>query len=433
MRAWPRGELWHHDDFLRLWGAQTISQFGSQISIIALPLVAIVALEATPFQVAALGAVEMLPFLLVALPAGVWVDRLPRKPILVVADFGRAAALAAIPIAFAFDSLAMGQLYVVGFVVGVCTVFFDVAYQSYLPSLVTRPQLVEGNSKLEVSRSVGQLGGPGVGGLLVAAITAPYALLADAVSFVLSGLLVARIRRPEERDAPTEQPSMRRELAAGLRYILGDPRWRAIATYVAFSNFFFSIAFSIFLVYAVRELEWSAALIGLVFALGNIGALVGAVTAARVSARIGIGRTLVASGALTGLPALAIPAAPQELAAPIVVAAEMLIGFGVILYNVTAISLMQALTPKQLLGRMNASRRWLVWGTIPLGNLAGGGLATAIGLRPTIFVGALAASLCFVFLLARPLRTIERLPDPAEPAPPVELLELPLETQRAEI
>ena len=433
MRAWPRGPLWGHRDFVRLWGAQTISQFGSQISIVALPLVAIVSLEATPVQVAALGAVEMLPFLLVALPAGVWVDRLPRKPILVLTDLGRGVALATIPLAYAADMLAIGQLYVVGFVVGVCTVFFDVAYQSYLPALVTRAQLVEGNSKLEVSRSVAQLGGPGVGGLLVSAITAPLALLADAISFVLSALLLVRIRRPEERDAPTEQPSMRRELVAGLRYILGDPRWRAIATYVAFSNFFFSVAFSIFLVYAVRELEWSPALIGLVFALGNIGALVGAFTAGRVSARIGIGRTLLLSGALTGVPVLMIPAAPRELAAPIVVVAEMLIGFGVILYNVNAISLMQALTPKQMLGRMNASRRWLVWGTIPLGNLVGGGLASTIGLRPTIFAGAIAASFCWVFLLSRPLRTIERLPPVDEPAVRDELVELPLETQRAEI
>ena len=422
--------LWRERDFVLLWGAQSISQFGSQISLVALPLVAIVSLEATPFQVAALGAVEMLPFLLIALPAGVWVDRLPRKPILVLADLGRGSALATIPLAYAIDALAIWQLYVVGFVVGICTVFFDVAYQSFLPSLVAREQLVEGNSKLEVSRSAAQLGGPGVGGLLVSAITAPYAVLADAVSFAWSGLLIARIRRAEVVPARAEHASMRQELIEGVRYIVRDPRWRAIAEYVAIVNFFYSVAFSIFLVYAVRELDWSATLIGLVLALGNVGALAGALLASRVSTRVGIGRTLVLSGIVSGVPMLLIAAAPKGIAVPLVVAALGLIGFGIILYNVNAISLMQALTPERMLGRMNASRRWIVWGTIPLGNVVGGVLAETIGLRPTIFVGAIGASFCFVPLLSRPLRTIKSLPVVERPTE--ELVELPLETQSAE-
>ena len=432
MRAWPTGGLWRHADFLRLWGAQTISQFGTQVSFIAIPLVAIVTLGASPFEVAALGAVDMLPFLLIALPAGVWVDRLPRKPILVLGDLGRALALSTIPLAYAFDALTMGQLYAVGFAVGICTVFFDVAYQSYLPSLVTREQLVDGNSKLEISRSAAQLGGPGIGGLLVSAVTAPYAVLTDAVSFAWSGLMIARIRRHEEVRAAAEHPSMRRELVEGVRYIVRDPRWRAIAIYVAVVNFFYSVAFSIFLVYAVRELDWSAVLIGAVLALGNIGALAGALLAGRVSGRIGIGRTLILSALLSGFPVLLIPLAPQDFAVPFVLASNILIGFGIILYNVNAISLMQALTPERMLGRMNASRRWIVWGTIPLGNVVGGVLAETIGLRETILVGAIGASGCFVPLLARPLRTIERLPEGGVTAQLEELVELPLETQSAE-
>ena len=432
MQLWPAEGLWRHADFLRLWGAQTISQFGTQVSFIAIPLVAIVTLEASPFEVAVLGAVDMLPFLLIALPAGVWVDRLPRKPILVLGDLGRALALSTIPLAFAFDALTMTQLYIVGFLVGVCTVFFDVAYQSYLPSLVRREQLVDGNSKLEISRSAAQLGGPGIGGLLVSAVTAPYAVLTDAVSFAWSGLLIARIRRIEEVRAPAEHPSMRRELVEGVRYIVSDPRWRAISTYVAVVNFFFSVAFSIFLVYAVRELDSSAVLIGAVLALGNIGALVGAVFAGRVSQRVGIGHTLVLSAVLSGSGMLLIPLAPQDIAVPFVLASGIFVGFGIILYNVNAISLMQALTPERMLGRMNASRRWIVWGTIPLGNLVGGVLAETIGLRETILVGAVGASCCFVFLLPRPLRTIQRLPESTEATPVEELVELPLETQSAE-
>ena len=432
MSFWPSGGLWRHADFLRLWGAQTISQFGTQISIVAIPLVAIVALEASAFEVAALGAVEMLPFLLIALPAGVWVDRLPRKPILVLGDLGRALALSTIPLAYAFDVLTIWQLYLVGFLVGICTVFFDVAYQSYLPSLVTREQLVDGNSKLEISRSGAQLIGPGLGGLLVSAIGAPYTVLVDALSFAWSGGIVARIRRLEHVESVREERSMRRELAEGLRYLLGDPRWRALSLYIASVNFFSSVAFSIFLVYAVRVLDWSPALIGIVFALGNVGWLIGAALSSRVSARLGIGHTLVLGGVLSGAAFLLIPLAPQDDAVPFVLAAMTIISLGVVLFNVTGLSLMQALTPQRILGRMNASRRWLVWGTIPLGYLVGGVLAATIGLRPTIAVGAVGASLCCAFLLARPVRTIRQLPESTEAAPVEELVELSLESQSAE-
>jgi MFS family permease len=431
--VWPRGGLWRHHDFLRLWAAQTVSQFGSQISGIAVPLVAILTLDSSAFSVAMLGAVEMLPFLLIALPAGVWVDRLPRRPILIAGDLGRAVALGSIPLAWTLDVLTIWQLYVVGFVVGVFTVFFDVAYQSFLPSLVSRAQLVEGNSKLEVSRSAAQIGGPGIGGVLVGAITAPYAIVADAVSFVWSGLLVLRIRGREERVVPTEAPNMKRELVEGVRYILGDRRWRAISLYVSTVNFCWAAAFSILLVYAVRELHLSAGTIGLIFALGNLGSLVGAVLSGRVAARLGIGRTIVLSGALSGFASLLVPLAPQDNPIPFLVASQVGIAAGIVLYNVTAISLMQALTPPRLLGRMNASRRWIVWGTIPLGSLTGGVLASTVGLRETLFAGSIGASLCFVFLLAEPLRTIKELPDPEQPPVDEEFVEPPLEAQRAEL
>jgi MFS family permease len=411
MRVWPRGGLWRHGDFLRLWGAETVSQFGSQVSQLAIPLVAILVLHASAFQVAALTAIEFLPFALFALPAGVWVDRLPRRPILVVSDLGRALALASIPLAYAADALTIGQLYVVGFVVGIFTVFFDVAYQSYLPSLVGREQLVDGNAKLELSRSAAQIGGPGLGGILVSAITAPYAVLVDAVSFAWSALLVWRIRVREQRRVPDEAPSMRREVLEGLRYIFGDPRWRAIALYVSSFNFCSNVAYSIYLVYAVRALHLSAATIGIVFAVGNTGWLLGAVAASRASRRFGIGRTLIASAVVSGPAMLLVPLAPTSFPIPFLIASGVLLAFGIVVYNVTAISLMQALTPDRILGRMNASRRWVVWGTIPLGNLVGGALASSIGLRETLFVGGIGASLVFLFLVFSPLRSIEQVPE----------------------
>src|SRR5438067_8108996 len=218
---WPESGLWRHRDFLKLWAGQTISEFGTQFSLIALPLTAIYVLHARAFAVASLTIFEQLPFLLFALPAGVWVDRLARRPILIIGDAGRAVALASIPIAYAAGVLHIWQLFTVAFVVGVLTVFFDVAYQSYLPSLVARDQLVEGNSKLQASASVAQLAGPGVAGPLIKLVTAPYAILVDVASFIASSAFVLSIRRPDLAPSePAERPGMKRELMVGLRYVL---------------------------------------------------------------------------------------------------------------------------------------------------------------------------------------------------------------------
>src|SRR5262245_35287203 len=217
---WPQGGLWRHRDFLKLWSAETISAFGSTIDDIAFPLVAILVLDASAFEVATLAVFSFLPFILFTLPAGVWVDRLPRRPILIVGDFGRAALYASVPIAYAADVLTLWQLYAVAFLVGAFQVFFDVAYQSYLPSLVERAQIIEGNSKLQVSQSAAQLGGPGIGGVLVQLLTAPYAVLLDALSFVASGVFILGIRkdepRPERPSVHEPRPSMRSELREGL-------------------------------------------------------------------------------------------------------------------------------------------------------------------------------------------------------------------------
>jgi predicted MFS family arabinose efflux permease len=418
--TWPTGGLWRHDDFLRLWGAQTVSQFGSHVTLLALPLVAILVLEASTFEVAALGAMDFLPFLLFALPAGVWVDRLPRRPVLMLTDVGRALALLTVPIAAVFDALTIWQLYAVGFTAGTLTVFFDVAYQSYLPALVERGQLVDGNAKLEVSRSAAQIGGPGIGGVLVDVLTAPYALLVDAASFLWSALLVFRIRKSEPRPERDPARSMRRELAEGLRYILRDPRWRPISAYIASSNFFFNVAYSIFLLYAARELDLSPLAIGIMLALGGFGWLIGATIAGRVSRRLGAGPTTMVAAIFSGPPLFLIPLAPQSFPIPFIVLSEVISGVAIVLFNINAISLMQALTPERLLGRMNASRRFLVWGTIPLGAVVGGALGTAIGLRPTLVVGAIGACFCFIPMLFSPLRTIRDVDLP------------PLETQLAD-
>ncbi len=417
----PKEGLWSHGDFLKLWSAETISQFGTQVSVLALPLVALLVLDASTFEVAALGVVDFLPFILFTLPAGVWVDRLPRRPILIAGDFGRAALLATVPIAYIVDVLTLGQLYVVGFLVGVCTVFFDVAYMSYLPSLVERQQIIEGNSKLEISRSAAQIGGPGLGGALVQIFTAPYAVLVDALSYLASGLFVVRIRKHEEPSAhPVEgaRTSLWAELKAGLRFVLRNPNLRAQAGCTGTSNFFSNVAFAVILVYLVRELELSAGLIGLVFSVGSAGALVAAFAAMRLSNRFGIGPTTIASGFLWGPSTLLIALAPVGNAAiPFLVGAVFVGGFSIVVYNIIQVSYRQAICPPQLQGRMNSVMRFIVWGTIPIGALLGGALGTWIGLRETIVVGAIGGSLAILWIVFSPQRHLREMPEPIDDAP----------------
>jgi MFS family permease len=406
------GGLWRHSDFLKLWSAETVSRFGSEVSNLAVPFVAIVVLKASPFDVTLLTALLFLPFLLFALPAGVWVDRLSRRPILVVSDLVRAVALASIPLAYAFDALTMWQLYVVGFVVGIGTVFFDVAYQSYLPSLVGRDQLVDGNSKLMLSYSSSQVGGPGLAGVLIGLLGAAAAVLVDAVSFVSSALFLARIKTREELPPQEERRSMRAELMEGFRFLLAESRIRAIAASTMLFNFFSNVTFSIFLVYAVRVLDLGAGTIGLLFALGNVGGVAAAVFGSRISARLGVGPTMIL-GASTSLAMILVPLAPVSQPIPFLLASLLVTSFGVVVYNVTGISFQQEITPDRMLGRLNASRRFLVWGVIPLGNLVGGILASTIGLRPTLFVGAIGITLGALPLVFSPLRSLGPSQSPA--------------------
>jgi MFS family permease len=410
---WPKGGLWRHPDFLKLWSAETISQFGSQVSGLALPFVAIVTLDVSAFEVALLGVVEFAPFILVSLPAGVWVDRWPRRPILIVGDFGRAVLLASIPLAYAFDALTIWQLYVVGFSVGVLTVFFDVAYMSYLPSLVSRDQLIDGNSKLEISRSGAQLAGPAIAGVLIQLLKAPTAVFVDALSFVASGFFVLRIRKREDlsarEDGRSRSTGMRAELSEGLRYVLGHRYLRWIAASTALFNFFGNVMFSIFLVYAVRQLGLSAGTIGVIFAVGNVGPLIGALTTNRVAAKIGVGPAIVA-GAATGIAAILVPLAPESSPIPFLIAFGVISGYGVVLYNVTQGSYRQAITPERLQGRMNSVMRFIVWGVIPLGTLLGGVLASTLDLKTAIWVGAIGISLAPLPVLLSPVRTLREMP-----------------------
>ena len=401
-----RGGLWRSGDFLRLWSAQTISMFGSQVSAIALPFVAVVSLHATAFEVAGLGTVEFLPFVLFTLPAGVWVDRLPRRRLMVAADWGRAIALASVPAAYALDALTLWQLFAVGFVTGTLTVFFDVSYQSYLPSVVQKTQLVEGNAKLELSRAGSQTGGPAIAGLLVSVLTAPYAVVADAASFVGSALFLASIRTRERPPPPAERRPMRSDIAVGLRYVFRHPLLRPLIWTIGIGNFFLCILTSILIVYAVRTLGMTAAEVGVVFAIGNLGLLAGAPLAARLARRFGIGPILIMGSTLVGLAYVVFAASPRSIAPEMLAVAQFVWSFGAVMYFVNGITLIQTITPDNLLGRVNASRRFAVWGVVPLGNLCGGAIASTLGLHTAIWVGAIGATASVLPLLISPMRGV---------------------------
>jgi len=416
-----QGALWQHADFLKLWSGQSISEIGTQVSQLAIPWVAAVVLHVSPIVFSLLGMLGFLPFILFALPAGVWVDRLHRRQILIVGDVCRAVLLATIPVTYALGVLTVWQLLAVQFVVGVFTVFFDVAYQSYLPSLVEREHLIEGNSKLQLTVSVAQVGGPSLAGGLIAAITAPYAIFADAISYVAATGFTLRIRKREvlpERTADSPRPAMLPELKEGIHWVVRNVHLRSIATCTASSNFFTGLAFAIFILYAQRVLHMSAVEVGGVFAAGSVGAIVGALIVNRIQRAIGVGPTIVWTAVLFSVGVLAFPLAPRGSPLPVLIVGFFVVQFGAVAYNITQVSLRQAITPERLQGRMNAAMRWIVWGTIPLGTLAGGGFATAFGLHAALWIGAIGALFTFLAVALSPVRSIRTMPEPwVEPTP----------------
>jgi MFS family permease len=411
----PTGGLWGNGDFLKLWTGQSISEFGSQISGLAIPWLAAVGLHATPFEFSLLVVLGFLPFILFALPAGVWVDRLRRRPILIAGDAARAVLLAYVPIAWALDILTIWQLLVLQFVIGIFTVFFDVAYQSYLPSVVERDQLIDGNSKLQTTVSASAIGGPGLAGVLIGVMTAPYAIAIDAASFVASTFFMLRIRRPEqlpEHAEGAERAKMLRELKEGLAYVVRHPHLRWIAVCTGTSNFFGSIIFAVGLLYMVRVLHISSFWAGGVFACLGIGSIAGALATTPFQRRFGVGRAIWMPAVLFSVAGLGWPLAPKGFPIPPLVASGLLLGYGSTAYNIPQVSLRQAITPERLQGRMNASMRWIVWGTLPLGSLLGGALASWFSLRFALWVGAIGGLFTFLPVLLSSVRGIKEMPEP---------------------
>jgi MFS family permease len=403
--------------FFKLWVGETVSLFGSQITTLALPLTAVLTLQATPAQLGVLNAARYAPFLLVTLFAGVWVDRGRRRPVLVGANLGRMVLLLLIPLAAVSGLLRVEYLYVVAFLVGVLTVFFDLAYQSFLPSLVRREHLVWGNSRLQASASTAEIGGPGLGGVLVELVTAPFALLFDALSFLVSAISLALIRAPESTPTPpADRGGLRAEIGEGLRVTFGNRYLRAIAGEAATFNLFEQAILTLFVLYATRELGMGAGVLGLTIATGGVGALVGSLVAGYAASRFGLGAALVGSMTLACVAPLLIPLTGGDLAVavPLLLLAFLAYGIGLGISSVHAVSLRQAVTPDGLLGRMNASYRFLVYGAIPLGALFGGVLGETIGLRPALVVSVLGLLLALAWVFFSPVPGLRRIPEQEE-------------------
>lgn len=409
MRA---GRLWRHRDFLLLWGGQTASDLGTAVSIVALPLVAVVSLHATAFEVGVLGALEWVPWLLVGLPAGVWVDRAHCRPIMLGCDVVRGLLLGSVPFAAAMGRLTLVHLFGAAFGVGLTTVLFQVAYQAYLPRLLERSDLAEGNAKLLGSQAAAQVAGPGLGGTLVQAFGAPYALIADAVSYVLSGAALGGIRHRERR-VPAQKRRLRTEIAEGVRYVCADPLLRVLTISPAIANFFMIGATAITVLFLVRTVRVAPSTVGLLIALASVGSLLGAVLARRIGALIGTSRAVWLVTLVTAPFGVLIAFTTRGAGLLLFVLGTVVVFGGVLVYNVTIGAFRQAYCPPQLLGRVVASMRFVLFGTAPLGALAAGALAGALGARTAMIVLMLGNCLPGVVLTASPLRSLRDLPDHA--------------------
>ncbi len=416
MGSWYRESLVGHPvgrDFRRLWAGDTVSQVGTQVGGIALPLLAVQVLGADELEMGLLATFENIAFLLVGLPAGAWVDRLLKRRVLVVGDLVRALALLSLPVAYLLDVLTFPLLLVVATVTGVATVFFDVAYQSYLPSIVPSSRISEGNARLQVSHSVAHVVGPALGGLLVRAVGAPLVLLVDALSFLGSALFLGRIRHREEPPSRAGRRPLRTEIGEGLRFVVGQPLLRRIVATTATSNAASNLGGGLLVLYVVRDLGLSEAQLGLVLSVGALGGLAGAFASGAVMRVVGEGRTIALAILPSSAAAALVPLAAgrSQGTALVMLAVSMAVyGFGVVVYNVAQVSFRQRLCPLPLLGRMNASVRFVVWGVNPVAAFVGGVVAAQAGIVTVLWAGVVLEAAAVLPVLLSPLVRMRDLP-----------------------
>ncbi|QFG67933.1 MFS transporter [Ornithinimicrobium pratense] len=388
----------------------TVSVFGMQFIGLAVPLLAVQLLHADEFEMGLLAMLESLAFLLISLPAGAWVDRWRKKRVIVAGDLLRAALLLTIPAAWLLGALTMTQLFLVVFAVGCITVFFDVAHQSYLPQLVEPEQIGDGNGKLQASQQTAMVAGPAAAGALVRLVGSPLTVAVTAACMALSSLFVSRIRHQEETPDPAARRPMRLEVKEGMAFVLGHPLLRRIVACTGLTNLASAAVMALFVLYAVRVLGLAETTLGLVMSAAAVGGLLGAVSANRFSRLVGEGRAIPVAALLGGVAVLSVPAAATLPAVPTLLVGQFVLSWSVVVYNIAQVSFRQRLCPRPLLGRMNASIRFLVWGPMPVGAFLGGLLGRELGVVPTLWIFAALSVVAALPVLASPLISMRQLP-----------------------
>ncbi len=407
--------LWRDRNFITFWSGQAVSQLGAQLGQLAFPVLAVTLLGASEFEVGALNAAGLAAFLLIGLPAGAWVDRWLKRRTMIVADLVRTAAMATVPMLWWAGTLQIWHLYAVAAVVGAATVFFDVSYQSYVPVLVDAAKVPQANSKLEATSQIARIGGPAAGGALLAIVSAPVLFIGEAMGYLLSAVFLLRTRDAERPVPSKDRQPLASEINEGLVFVVRHPLISRIVACTGGVNFFTTIAFTLMPVLVLRELELGPEGMGLIMAVGAVGGLIGAVAAPRFAARIGEGTVIPVASMISSVFLLLVPLcvlAPERwMSLVMLIVSEFGFAFGVLVYNIMQLSMRQRVCPPRLLGRMNASIRFVVWGFMPIAALASGLLAENLGLVPTLWIG-LAGSVVFVApVLFSPLWGMRRLPD----------------------
>ena len=414
MRFLSHQSLWHHKDFRKFWLGETISTFGSQVTTFALPITAVLTLQATPIQMGLLSFLAFAPMLFLSLFVGVVVDRFPRRPVLIITSLGQTIVIGTIPFAALLHLLRLEFLYLIALVSGCLTVFFEIAYQAYLPTLVEQEQTLEGNGKLETSHSLAQISGPAFAGWIVQLLTPPFAMFIDACSFLIAALFLAWIRKPElhTHQRKTEQAILK-EISTGLKIVLQNRILWSIAACNGTINLFNSAIMSIAVLYIVRDLKIEPIMYGFIMGMGSLGALLGSLLTKQLASRLGIGPVIIGSAFIYGIGGLLLPLASisTTLATSFLMISWFTQSLALIVFNVTQISLRQRLIPTQFQGRLNASMRFLICSALPIGSLLGGISSEIIGLLPTIILSSLGVFFAFLWVLCSPVTSLQEQPE----------------------
>jgi MFS family permease len=406
--------------FRTLWVGQTLSLFGSQITLLALPLSAILVLDATPLEMGLLSAVEYAPFLFLTLFAGAWIDRVRRRPVMIAANVARAGLIGAVPIAAALGVLSIPFLAIVAFAAGCGAVLFEVSFLAYIPSLVGRERLTSANTRLFSSASAAEVAGPGLAGTLVSVVGAPFALVADALSYLVSAASLISIRQPEPPPAPRSGRDLKAEIGEGLRVTFRHPMLRPFAFEAATFNLFSAMLNAVFLLFLTRELGFEPAAVGSIFVVGAVGSLIGSMVAARLAARLGLGPTILGAMIVACTVYLVIPlVGGASVASGAVLGGVFAVAGAFIAITVIHVmTIRQTVTPNRLLARMNASYRTLGYGIMPIGALLGGVIGEALGLRVALGVAAIGIACAPLWVVFSPIPRIGHIADVGPAAEP---------------